>query len=375
MYEQQQTTIYQSNRSSSNVHAVESAGRDAPQVLAAIKLSGVQIEGALIDSGSSSSIIASSTLSALLERPSVEQFMHRPPNIVGVGGSSAKVLGYVDVAVVIFDVEMRHPLIAVDKLGYPLLIWTDVPRPHRGIFELGSPDVVRLKLDRCSVCIEERLFDATPSVIVGAVASILADTTLPPHTASRVQVCLPSKVLSDSHFLVEPLPHEHATAACAALPFVFAIVGAIHVLSVVNMSDKQMYLLAGTPIAAVSSVTPQLSTTSPNSAAIHHLPRSEKIRQVLGDLHFDAIKLDAPTKIKLRELIDEFIDVFAECDSDVGSTNVVFHEIDTDVSRPLRQPAPRILYCEQRDAVEVEIESYSRTALHALLRRRGPLPS
>ena len=55
-------------------------------------------------------------------------------------------------------------------------------------------------------------------------------------------------------------------------------------------------------------------------------------------------------------MIDEFIDVFAECDSDVGSTNVVFHEIDTGVSRFLRQPARRIPYGEQRDAVDHEIE-------------------
>ena len=94
--------------------------------------------------GLSFSLIASSTLSALPERPSVEQFMHRPPNIVGVGGSFARVLGYVDVSVVISDVEVRYPLIVVHELAYPLLIGTDVLRPHRANFELGAPDVVRL---------------------------------------------------------------------------------------------------------------------------------------------------------------------------------------------------------------------------------------
>ena len=236
--------------------------------------------------------------------------MQRPPNIVGVGGSSARVLGYVDIAIVISEVEVRHPLIVVDELAYPLLIGTNVLRTHRAIFELGAFDVVRLKLDWCSVCIEERLPDATPRVIVGAVASTLADTTLPPHTASRVQDRLPSKVLGDSHFFVEPLPHELATAACALLPSVYAIVGATNVLSVVNVSDKQINLRAGIPVAAISPVTLQ-ATTSSNCAAIHHLPRNDKICKVLADLNFDAIKLDAPTKLKLREMIDEFINVFA----------------------------------------------------------------
>ena len=121
------------------------------------------------------------------------------------------------------------------------------------------------------------------------------------------------------------------------------------------MSDKSVYLRAGTPIAAISPVMP-LATASSNSAALRHLPRNEKFRKVFNDLNFDTIKLDAPTKLKLREMIDEFIDVFAECDSDVGLTNVVFHEIDTGVSRPLRQFARRIPYGEQRDAVESEIE-------------------
>ena len=51
-----------------------------------------------------------------------------------------------------------------------------------------------------------------------------------------------------------------------------------------------------------------------NSAAIKRFLRDEKIRKVLADLNFDAIKLDAPTKLKLREMIDEFIDDTIKCD-------------------------------------------------------------
>ena len=135
-----------------------------------------------------------------------------------------------------------------------------------------------------------------------------------------------------------------------------AIIGATHVLSLVNLSDKPVDLRAGTPITAMSSLTPRQLSPSSNTAAIQHLPRNEKIGKVLNDLNFDAFKLDAPTKLKLREMIDEFIDVFAECDSDIRLTNVGFHEIDTGVSRPLRQPACRIAYGEQRNAVESEIQ-------------------
>ena len=135
-----------------------------------------------------------------------------------------------------------------------------------------------------------------------------------------------------------------------------AIIGTIHVLSVVNFSDKPVNLCAGTKIAAVSSLTPNQLSRSFNIAVIQHLSRNEKLRTVLNDLNVDAIKLDAPTKLKLSEMIDELIDVFAECDSDVGLTNFVFHEIDTGVSLPFRQPARRIPDGAQRNAVESEIQ-------------------
>ena len=61
------------------------------------------------------------------------------------------------------------------------------------------------------------------------------------------------------------------------------------------------------------------------SAAFKHLPRAEKICKFLADFNFDVINLNSPTKLKLYKIIDKLIDVFAECDSHVGSTNVVFH--------------------------------------------------
>ena len=43
-----------------------------------------------------------------------------------------------------------------------------------------------------------------------------------------------------------------------------------------------------------------------------------------------------------------------QSDNDVGTTSLVCHEIDTGTTRPLRQPARRLPYGEQRGAVESE---------------------
>ena len=73
------------------------------------------------------------------------------------------------------------------------------------------------------------------------------------------------------------------------------------------------------------------------------------------ELKFDTIKLVGSLKQQLLVLIDEHLDVFVECDSDVGTTDLVFHEIDTGDSCPLRQSARRVLYGKQRAAIESEI--------------------
>ena len=77
---------------------------------------------------------------------------------------------------------------------------------------------------------------------------------------------------------------------------------------------------------------------------------------VLRELRFDDIPNSAKHKLPLRSLVEKFLDVFSEADDDVGSTDLIFHEIDTGDAHPLRQPARRLPYGEQRAAVEHEID-------------------
>ena len=66
-------------------------------------------------------------------------------------------LGYVDAAVAVSDVKMKHGLVIVRTLAFLLLIGDDIIKPHFAIIELGPHDVVRLGFDRCFVCVEERV--------------------------------------------------------------------------------------------------------------------------------------------------------------------------------------------------------------------------
>ena len=180
----------------------------------------------------------------------------------------------------------------------------------------------------CRVCDEERSA-ATHLRSVPTVAIVCEDISLQDCAVSRVAVRLPPAVLNNSYFVAEPLPALFADTGCAALPSVNKIKGCTHVITVVNPSNNLITLRAGIPISAITPLLPSALTSPVSVASIQHLPRDQKLKTVLSDLKFDAIKLAAPLKSKLRALIEEQL-VFAECDSDV------FHEIDTLDTRPLR---------------------------------------
>ena len=59
----------------------------------------------------------------------------------------------------------------------------------------------------------------------------------------------------------------------------------------------------------------------------------------------------------------KYLDVFAESDSDVGTTSLAFHEIDAADTRPLRQPVRRLPYGEVREAVVKEIEKLTNAGI------------
>ena len=110
-----------------------------------------------------------------------------------------------------------------------------------------------------------------------------------------------------------------------------------------NSSNNPITLRAGIFIAAIIPLLPSTPISLAN-VTLQHFSRDQKLKKVLLDLKFEAIKLDAPLKLKLRALIKEQLKPFAECDSDVSTTDIVFHEFDTGDSRPLRLPARRVPY-------------------------------
>ena len=109
---------------------MSSAGTGEPQLFSEAVIDGVLIRDALVDTGSAFSMVSSSLHDRLPSCPSINSFKNSAPDIVGVGGASADVRGYIDVPLQIVGIKVTHPLLVVTNLSFPLLIGMNVLQPH-----------------------------------------------------------------------------------------------------------------------------------------------------------------------------------------------------------------------------------------------------
>ena len=339
----------------SSTNAVTSAGKGAPQLFTDAILDGVTIQRALIDTGSTFSMIPESTLRKHPGPPKVQLFSSPPPEIVGVGGSACRVRGYIDVPLGLAGVEVAHPLVVVDELPFPLLVGMDVLRPHAAALSLEEPMLFRLQTRYCDTCLEPRFTSTSTYSASPLVAYTVGAVSIKPMSATVVTVRLPPSVCASSEFVVDPLMSLILTYGCAVLPSVCSSSDGSCRVAIGNPSKSTVEFCASLPVASIHAVRLAPMSTSACAQSTSRLSQEDKLRKVVRELKLDDILDSAPHKSALYSRVAQFIDVFAESDSDVGTTNLVFHEIDTADCRPLRQPARRIPYGEMRATVESEI--------------------
>ena len=135
----------------------------AAQVFTAAVIVVVRIADALIDIGSAFSMLSSAMCSRLSNPPAIKPFPRAAPYIVGVGNASANVHGYVNVPVKLAYTTVHHPLLVVKPLAFPLLVRTDVLRPHGALLSLEKFVSFRLRVPVCDVCREQRTYQPVDS--------------------------------------------------------------------------------------------------------------------------------------------------------------------------------------------------------------------
>ena len=127
-------------------------------------------------------------------------------------------------------------------------------------------------------------------------------------------------------------------------------------LVVQNYGDQSIHLTAGELLGQTKPVTvlpaaegggddgQVRALRQPTEAPeVGHVDRQRLVR-LQESLDLDHIGLAAADKEQLRSVVEEFSDVFALDETELGSTEWVTHSIDTGDQHPIRQPPRRIPY-------------------------------
>ena len=273
-------------------------------------IDGVRVRDALVDTGSVFSMLNSVLYDQLFSRPAICSFSKSAPDIVGVGGASAEVRGYVDVPLQIASIEIAHPLLVVTSLAFPLLIGMDILQPHAAIMSLGHAAPLELSVHLCDVCLEKRTDPKPKYRSAPPIACIIEQTLFSAKSAVVVPVKLPRSHQQLSTVAIEPLNSTILILGCAACPAVCEPNTGTCRIAVVNPTDEPIELLAGFPIASVAAV--QLATTHARTAVTTpRLSHESKLRNILHELKVDVLPDMASYRQQLLELVAAYLDVFA----------------------------------------------------------------
>ena len=263
--------------SSSSSNAFASAGNGAAQVFPPTSIAGLRITDALIDTGSAFSMLSIATHARLRDTPVIQPFTRAAPDVVGVGGASAEIRGYVDAPVEVVDVTVHHPLLVVEGLAFSLLIGTDIIRAQGAVLTLDKNAPVWLRNRECSICREQRTDSPAALPLAPLTACAACSVVIEPCTATFIRVRAPTALCKESTVAVEPLASLLDKHGCTAIPSVYAPSSSEFFVPIANFSSSRVEISAGTPVAAIAPVA--LAANCPSTAATNpKLSRNENLR-------------------------------------------------------------------------------------------------
>ena len=135
-----------------------------------------------------------------------------------------------------------------------------------------------------------------------------------------------------------------------------------HSLTPVNLAKDEVLGTLATE-TTVMEITDDGYTKEETTSIDNHIKAiqlclndTERVDEIKAALAINELNLLPEEKSQLGEVIDEFADVFALNQLELGHTDVVQHDIDTGDSPPLRQPVRRIPFALRAKVEEMVVE-------------------
>ena len=166
--------------------------------------------------------------------------------------------------------------------------------------------------------------------------------TIEPGSVSSITVTLPCLDSNVSPIgLVWPLEEfQNTNALLVAQCMVDSRMGEIS-LTTINMGEERVDILPNQIVAHMEPLTPDDEKgVSCNAIRAGDLDKVELSEQLQDMYQRSCVQLDTDQSLRLKELLLEFVGVFAVDDDDLGRTGLVKHTINVGDAKPVKQ-APR----------------------------------
>ena len=317
----------------------------AVEILVTGTFNGKPVE-VLVDSGAGISIVHKSLLNA----PQLGCLVDSPVELGGINGDAEPAAGVVPAKLSIGALEMSHPFVVSNKSPFKVVLGADLLSEHSFVIDLKKR---RLYSSVDDVPIQCRIY-SHPEVEV-----LTANTVrIPAKTEVIVPATLPAKKFGlQKQGLVEAsteLEHKHGIAVARTI--VTPSPSEYFPVRLYNRLDKDLVLKRATVIGKYSEVRD-----------LEHYSGAGKIHVASAMLAQDSGPTDWLDEIKIGEeltndqyevvetLLRKYHMVFSKNKSDIGRNDWLYHRIQTNDARPVKQ-AVRRLTPEKQKIVEEHLK-------------------
>jgi len=252
-------------------------------------------------------------------------------HIVGVGGETHPVLGTANLSVRIGNVLFDHKFYVFSKLHHTLILGTD----------FMSTNKAHINFHQHTVSFNEGLIHVALVESNHGLARSLKSCKLAPHQECNIPVVL-SRVNPKGLYLLEPIVRTYSEIVSAKC--LVSAHGKKAAIRVVNISNQDVFIPRNKVLATVSYVDNTdihtlADTNSTNQNPSVNVASTSQVRDV-NDITFDLDNADLTEnqKNELLQFLKTQRDVFANDWTELGKTNLHYHEIETEDAPPVRMP-------------------------------------
>lgn len=282
-------------------------------------------------------------------------------------GSAIIILGETAIRLRIGNTDVNFPMIVAQNISHDCLLGTNFLRKYccrimydTGTFVIqGSEVPIHYEKQAPSVC---RI-------------TLHSATTIPPGTEVLTEGHLPpgyEKNYGSPGIIEEAKSMRKNKEICLARAMVVPRNGTA-LIRLANFTDKEICLqenevvgqfhpLDHTRVMVHSKDSEELESNSPNSTKkgtkSSHVPAGASVKdnEWYKELKVEINELTQDQELKFFETIQEYEDVFAKDETDIGLSHLMEHEINTGDHKPIKQQ-PRRLPPHRRPVVEKQLDS------------------